>query len=66
MRLEPRQVQDREIDEFRRALRECLDESLEHTDEANEARFNRVKALVERLADKERTAWRNKVIDVRN
>lgn len=66
MRLEPRQVQDREIDEFRRALRECLDESLEHTDEANEARFNRVKALVERLADKDRTAWRNKVIDVRN
>lgn len=66
MRLEPRPAQDREIDEFRRALRECLDESLEHTDEANEARFNRVKALVERLADKDRTAWRNKVIDVRN
>lgn len=66
MRLEPRQKQDREIEEFRRALRECLDESLEHTDEANEARFNRVKALVDRLADKERTAWRNKVIDVRN
>jgi uncharacterized protein YPO0396 len=66
MRLEPRPVQDREIDEFRRALRECLDESLEHTDEANEARFLRIKALVERLADKDRTAWRNKVIDVRN
>jgi uncharacterized protein YPO0396 len=66
MRLEPRQVQDREIDEFRRSLRECLDESLEHTDEANEARFVRVKSLVERLADKDRTSWRNKVIDVRN
>jgi len=66
MRLEPRPVQDAEIDEFRRGLRECLDESLEHTDEANEARFLRIKALVERLADKDRTVWRNKVIDVRN
>lgn len=66
MRLQPRSVQDREIDEFRRSLRECLDEALEHTDQANEARFLRVQALVERLADKERTTWRNKVIDVRN
>ena len=66
MRLEPRPVQDAEIDEFRRGLRECLDESLEHTDEANEARFLRIKALVERLADKDRSVWRNKVIDVRN
>jgi uncharacterized protein YPO0396 len=66
MRLEPRPVQDAEIDEFRRGLRECLDESLEHTDEANEARFMRIKALVERLADKDRSVWRNKVIDVRN
>ena len=66
MRLEPRLVQDPEIDEFRRALRECLDESLEHTDAANEARFLRIKGLVERLADTERTTWRNKVVDVRN
>jgi len=66
MRLEPRPVQDREIDDFRRSLRECLDESLEPTEEAHEARFGRIKNLVERLADKERTAWRNKVIDVRN
>ena len=55
MRLVPRPVQDAEIDEFRRGLRECLDESLEHTDEANEARFLRIKALVERLADKDRS-----------
>lgn len=66
MQLEPRPVQDRDIDQFRRSLRECLDESLEHTDEANEARFHRIKALVERLASKEQTTWRNKVIDVRN
>lgn len=66
MRLDPRQVQDREIEEFRRALRECLDESLEHTEEANEARFQRIEALVKRLSDKESTTWRNKVIDVRN
>lgn len=66
MRLEPRHVQDREIEEFRRSLRECLDESLEHTDEANEARFVRIKELVERLADNDRKTWRDKVIDVRN
>ena len=66
MRLEPRQVSDREIDDFRRSLRECLDESLDSSDEANETRFHRIKALVERLGDKDRTTWRNKVIDVRN
>ncbi len=66
MRLQPRPVQDREIDEFRRALRECLDESLDTSPEASEARFVRIQSLVERLADRERTTWRNKVIDVRN
>jgi len=66
MRLEPRHVQDVEIEDFRRSLRECLDESLENTPEANEARFSRIQKLVERLGDKERTRWRDKVIDVRN
>jgi uncharacterized protein YPO0396 len=65
MKLEPREVNDREIGEFRRRLRECLDESLENTDAANEARFLRIKKLVERLSDKENTRWRDKVIDVR-
>ncbi|MDZ4820189.1 MAG: SbcC/MukB-like Walker B domain-containing protein [Planctomycetota bacterium] len=65
MRLEPREVYDRDIADFRRSLRECLDESLENTHEANEARFLRIKKLVERLADKENTRWRDKVIDVR-
>lgn len=66
MRLQPRPVQDREIDDFRRSLAECLADSMEHTDEANQARFSRIQKLVERLGDKERTTWRNKVIDVRN
>lgn len=65
IKLEPREVIDRDIAEFRRALRECLDESLENTEEANEARFLRIKKLVERLADKDNTKWRDKVIDVR-
>ena len=66
MRLEPRPVSDKEIDDFRRSLRECLDESLDSSDDANETRFHRIQAFVERLADKDRTTWRNKVIDVRN
>lgn len=66
MRLEPREVNDREIADFRRSLRECLDESLENTEEANEARFLRIKTLVDRLADKENARWRDKVIDVRH
>jgi uncharacterized protein YPO0396 len=65
MRLEPREVNDREIADFRRSLSECLDESLENTPEANEARFLRIEKLVERLANKDNTTWRDKVIDVR-
>ena len=66
MRLDPQDVRDGEINEFRRSLRECLDGSFELTDDANEARFLRIQALVERLSDKDRTTWRDKVIDVRN
>jgi uncharacterized protein YPO0396 len=65
MRLEPREVIDKDIADFRRSLRECLDESLENTEQANEARFLRIKKLVERLGDKENARWREKVIDVR-
>ena len=46
MRLDPRAVQDGDIDQFRRSLRECLDDSLDATDEANETRFHRIKSLV--------------------
>lgn len=66
MRLDPRNVQDKEIEDFRRSLRECMDDSLESSDEANETRFLRIKALVEKLADKDKSSWRSKVIDVRN
>jgi uncharacterized protein YPO0396 len=66
MRLEPRDAADREIDDFRRSLRECLDESFDGTSEANEARFVRIEKLVARLGDSEKTRWRDKVIDVRN
>ncbi|MGI9456814.1 MAG: SbcC/MukB-like Walker B domain-containing protein [Aeoliella sp.] len=66
MRLEPRHVQDREIEDFKRSLRECLDELVENSDEANEARFVRIQKLVQQLGDSEKTRWRDKVIDVRN
>ncbi len=66
MQLDPRRINDGEIELFRRSLRECMDESLESSKEANEARFLRIKSLVEKLGDKEKTNWRNKVIDVRN
>lgn len=66
MKLEPREVADREIGDFRRALRECLDDAYEGTNEVNEARFQRIEKLVARLADTEKTRWRDKVIDVRN
>lgn len=65
MRLEPRPVNDREISDFQKSLRECLDDSLDKSDEANEARFLRIENLVNRLADSEKTRWRDKVIDVR-
>ena len=66
MRLDPKRVSDGEIERFRKSLRECMDESLESSKEANEARFLRIKSLVEKLSDKEKSAWRAKVIDVRN
>tara|TARA_R110002095_G_scaffold152237_1_gene131885 strand:- start:17176 stop:20580 length:3405 start_codon:yes stop_codon:yes gene_type:complete len=66
MRLKPSHVNDREIEDFKRSLRECLDESLEQTPEANEVRFLRIQSLVQRLSDKEMSSWRKKVIDVRN
>ena len=66
MQLDPRRINDGEIEQFRRSLRECMDESLDSTKEANEARFLRIKSLVEKLSDKEKANWRNKVIDVRN
>ncbi len=63
MRLDPRRVQDREIVDFQRSLRHCLDGAFEGTPEANEARFTRIESLIDRLREESR--WRDKVIDVR-
>lgn len=63
MRLDPRRVQDRDIIEFQRSLRHCLDGAFEGTPEANEARFTRIESLIDRL--REESSWRDKVIDVR-
>jgi len=63
MRLDPRRVQDREIIDFQRSLRSCLDGAFEGTSEANEARFKRIESLIDRLREESR--WRDKVIDVR-
>lgn len=65
MRLEPRPVKDREILDFQRSLRECLDDAMDGSDAANEARFLRIEQLINRLSDTEKTRWRDKVIDVR-
>lgn len=66
MKLEPREVADREISDFRRSLRECLDGAFDGSSEANEARFLKIEKLVARLGDSEKSRWRDKVIDVRN
>jgi uncharacterized protein YPO0396 len=66
MRLEPSDVQDREIQDFRRELSGCLSGTLDGTPEANEATFVRIEKFVARLRDEGNTRWREKVVDVRN
>ncbi len=66
MRLEPSDVQDREIQDFRRELANCLSGTLDGTPEANEATFVRIEKLVAKLRDESNVRWRDKVIDVRN
>jgi uncharacterized protein YPO0396 len=63
MRLEPREVRDREILEFRDALRQCLAGTFEGTLEADEARYIRIEKFLARLRDE--TRWCEKVTDVR-
>ncbi|MEX2170714.1 MAG: SbcC/MukB-like Walker B domain-containing protein [Pirellulales bacterium] len=63
MRLEPRPVRDREINEFQEALKECLAGTFEGTMEADEARYLRIEKLIVRLREESR--WREKVADVR-
>ena len=66
MRLEPSDVQDREIQDFRRELAGCLTGTLDGSPEANEATFVRIEKFVSKLRDDGNTRWREKVVDVRN
>jgi uncharacterized protein YPO0396 len=66
MKLEPHEVKDGEIVEFRKSLRACLDDAFDGTSEANEIRYLQIEKLVARLADSEKARWREKVVDVRN
>ena len=63
MRLEPKDVHEREILEFRDSLRDCLAGTFEGTLEADEARYVRIEKLLARLRDE--TRWCEKVTDVR-
>ncbi len=66
MRLEPSDVSDREIQDFRRELSGCLSGTLDGTAEANEATFVKIEKLIIKLRDENNDRWRQKVIDVRN
>ncbi|HBE70135.1 MAG TPA: hypothetical protein DDW52_18460 [Planctomycetaceae bacterium] len=66
MRLEPSDAQDREVQDFRRDLANCLTGTLDGTPQANEATFVRIEKLVAKFRDEGNERWRQKVIDVRN
>ena len=66
MRLEPSDVSDREIQDFRRELSGCLSGTLDGTAEANEATFVKIEKLIIKLRDENNDRWRQKVVDVRN
>ncbi len=57
---------DREIQEFRQALRACIPDVGQRTPEANEISFQRIRALIERFESEKDARWTNKVTDVRN
>ncbi|MCA9131746.1 MAG: hypothetical protein KDA45_01260 [Planctomycetales bacterium] len=63
MRLEPRQVADREIRDFQSQLRDCLNEHFDGDGAAAEQRFAHIERFIRRLREEER--WRDKVTDVR-
>ncbi len=66
MQLEPSDAPDREIQDFRRELSGCLNDTLAGTSEANEATFVKIERFVAKLRDEGNERWRQKVIDVRN
>lgn len=58
---------DRRIVEFKALLRDCLpDVGAEATPAANEASFQQIRSLIERLDSEEHRAWASYVTDVRN
>jgi len=63
MQLEPKEVRDREIEDFQNLLKHCLDDAFDGSFAANEARFQRIEGLIDRLREEPR--WREKVTDVR-
>lgn len=63
MKLQPRDVSDREIRDFNALLRDCLSERFDGNASADELRFARIEKLIRRLREEER--WRDKVTDVR-
>ena len=65
VQLEPRVLRDQEIAEFKDHLRECIEGSFEDSAEANEARYLRIKKLVDKFRDEALRRWRDKVTDVR-
>jgi len=65
IQLEPRPVRDQEVVEFQTRLRECIESSFDDSAAANEARFERIRELVEKLRDENNRRWRDKVTDVR-
>lgn len=65
MRLEPAEINDREIVDFRRELAACLDHSLDRDHAVDDQTFKRIEQLAAKLQDESLTRWRDKVIDVR-
>ncbi len=63
MQLDPKPVRDKEIDEFQKLLRDCLSDAFDGAFETDEARFQKIEGLIDRLRDEPR--WREKVTDVR-
>ncbi len=64
IRLNTQAVGDREIRDFKGMLRDCVSGVIGTDEAANEVRFQKIKALIERFDEEPR--WRDKVADVRN
>jgi len=65
IQLDPQLVRRPEIVEFKQKLEQCISQSFEDTLEANEARFEKIQELVNKLKDEKHHRWRDLVTDVR-